>query len=39
MAAHGVGGFVMRFMSHMGWVFWKNIRKGWGSFLVILNLR
>jgi hypothetical protein len=32
MAAHGVGGFVMRFMSHMGWVFGKISGRAGGVF-------
>jgi hypothetical protein len=39
MVARGVGGVLMRFMGRMGWGLWKNIRRGWGSFLVTLDLR
>jgi hypothetical protein len=34
-----VGGVLMMFMSCMGWVYEKKIKRGWGEFLVILDLR
>jgi len=37
LATHGVGGVLMNLLGRMR--LWKNIRKFWGLFLVIPNLR